>query len=317
MQFSKLVVLLCCVFATPAFSQGGEDGQRLNIRVYLEGALLNNGFATGPDGRPLMRDNLRISPFDNLSHLPTSDPYQTHIGDVDLARVNAHVGVGNRQDLTNIQDPDVVFGITGENAIVDWVFVEIRSAENYARVIATRSGLLQRDGDVVDLDGTSSLWFPDLTAETFRVVVRHRNHIGAMSDIVTAERLVDFTSPSFAIFDYGTSYMPTLNFSNLATKMNALNGYRALWSGDFNSDCKIKCAIPNDDLSTAFYEQDFTGTGYAPGYYQGDFDMNSIVTFTGSPSDAQLLESQVKNFNLNPSRIPNFNYFIEQVPPRN
>src|SRR5690606_28618993 len=132
MQFSKFVTLLCFAFAAPAMGQGGEEGQRLNIRVYLEGALLNNGFATGQDGRPLMRDNLRVSPFDNLSHLPATDPYQTQVGDVDLRTVNAHVGAGTRQDLSTVETPDIVFGVAGENAIMDWIFVEVRSADDYA-----------------------------------------------------------------------------------------------------------------------------------------------------------------------------------------
>lgn len=316
MQFSKFVLLLCCAFAIPAMGQGDEDGQRLNIRVYLEGALVNNGFATGPDGRPLMRDNLRVSPFNNLTYLPAQDPYQSTIGDVNLSIVNAHVGIGNRQDLCTVQNPDVVFGITGEDAIVDWIFVEIRSAADQGQVLATRSGLLQRDGDIVDMDGVSGLWFPTLTAETFHVLLRHRNHLGAMSMVVTGDQLIDFTSTSLSLFDFGTEKMESLNFANMAMKMNAIPGFRALWAGDFNSDCKVKFSIPNDDLTTAFYEQDFTGTGYAPGYYQGDYDMNSVVTFTGNPSDAQLLENQAKNYMLNPSRIPNFNYFIEQVPAR-
>lgn len=317
MRMPKLLLLICLTTVVTAIGQTQENGQRLSVRVYLEGALLNNGNATSQDGRPLMRDNLRVSPFNSLNYLPSTDPYQQKIGDVDLKITNAHVAPGNRADLCTITNPDVVFGVSGDDAIVDWVFVEIRKAGDHGRVLATRSCLLQRDGDVVDLDGTSAVWFPELNDETFHVVIRHRNHLGVMSKIVTADQLIDFTSHMTQLFDFGANKVEGLNFANMSQKMNATQGYRALWAGDFNSDCKVKFSIPNDDLTTAYYEQDFTGTGYNPGYYQGDFDMNSVVTFSGNPNDAIFLEMQAKNYNLNPTHLPNFDYFIEQVPARN
>lgn len=299
-----------------AYGQNEENGQRLSIRVYLEGALINNGNATSQDGRPLMRDNLRVSPFNGLNYLPATDPYQQKIGEVDLKIANAHLAPGNRADLCTISNPDVVFGVNGEDAIVDWVFIEIRKAGDHGRLLATRSCLLQRDGDIVDVNGSSAVWFPEMNDETFPVVVRHRNHLGVMSKIVSADQLIDFTAHTTQLFDFGRTKAEGLDFTNMAQKTNVIQGYRALWAGDFNADCKVKLSIPNDDLTSAFYEQDFTGTGYRPGYYQGDFDMNSIVTFSGNPNDAILLEMQAKNYMLNPSHLPNFDYFLEQVPTR-
>lgn len=317
MQVSKFVVFFFLAMSSQIIAQGDEGGQRLRIRAYLEGALINNGNAVSEDGKPLMRDNLRVSPFNNLNYLPATDPYQTTISDINLSTINTHVGTGSSPEFCTVAQPEVVFGVTGDNAIVDWVFVEIRKANQHNLTLATRSGLLQRDGDVVDVDGVSDLWFPTLIDETFHVVIRHRNHLGVMTQIVTSEQIIDFTSAMTPLFDFGTTIIEGLNYGNLAQKTNVVQGYRALWAGDFNSDCKIKLAIPNDDLTTAFYEQDYSGTGYTPGYFQGDFDMNSVVTFTGSPNDAALLENQAKTYNLNPTALPNFNYFIEQVPPRN
>jgi hypothetical protein len=317
MSFSKILLCLGLLLSFSAYSQGDESGQRLQLRVYLEGALMNNGNAVGEDGRPLMRDNLRVSPFTGLNYLPTSNPYQTIISEVNLSNANAHVGIGNRSDLITISNPDQVFGVFGDNAIVDWIFVEIRKAGDTDNVIATRSCLVQRDGDVVDLDGQSHVWFPDLTDETFHVAIRHRNHLGVMSNVVTSNNLIDFTSPQFAVFDFGTTKGQGLNYQNLSQKVHINQGYRTLWAGDFNADCKVKFAMPNDDLTIAFYEQDLSGTGYTPGYFQGDFDMNSVVTFSGANNDSALLEAQAKNYHLNPTQLPNFDYFIEQIPARN
>ncbi|HMC98166.1 MAG TPA: delta-60 repeat domain-containing protein, partial [Flavobacteriales bacterium] len=46
-----------------------------------------------------------------------------------------------------------VLAVTGNNAIVDWVVIELRSNTAPATVLASRSALLQRDGDVVGMDG--------------------------------------------------------------------------------------------------------------------------------------------------------------------
>ena len=46
----------------------------VKARVYLEGALMNNGNALSSSGKPLMRDNLRLSPFTNTSYIPLNDP---------------------------------------------------------------------------------------------------------------------------------------------------------------------------------------------------------------------------------------------------
>lgn len=48
-----------------------------------------------------------------------------------------------------------VLTTTGNDAIVDWVFVQLRSSTDNTSVQYTRCALVQRDGDVVDVDGSS------------------------------------------------------------------------------------------------------------------------------------------------------------------
>ncbi|MBP7512985.1 MAG: delta-60 repeat domain-containing protein, partial [Flavobacteriales bacterium] len=62
--------------------------------------------------------------------------------------------------------------VTGNNAIVDWVIVEMRPVATPATVVAARAVLLQRDGDVVDLDGTSTVGFAGLAAGNYCVAVK-------------------------------------------------------------------------------------------------------------------------------------------------
>ncbi len=68
--------------------------------------------------------------------------------------------------------------------IVDWVLVEIRDPSDNTNVIATRAGLLRKDGMILDLDGMEGLKFTTLTVSSGFVAIRHRNHLGVMSSAV-------------------------------------------------------------------------------------------------------------------------------------
>ncbi|MBS1629018.1 MAG: hypothetical protein JST27_03075, partial [Bacteroidetes bacterium] len=181
----------------------------INVRAYLEGALVNNGSATATDGRPLMRDNLRNSPYNGTNVIPVNDPYETATTNVNV--VSSYTKLApqtTHPEFHQINDSSSVFSVTGQNAIVDWVFVELRSKSNNATVQATRAGLIQRDGDIVDVDGQSCLLFPGVAVDSYYVSVRHRDHLGAMTkygqSASNLETLVDFTVPGTPIYDKGT-----------------------------------------------------------------------------------------------------------------
>jgi len=296
-------------------------GKSLRIRLYLEGAMLNAPNNFGSDGKRLMRDDLRVSPFTGSNYIPRTDPYQKTIKFVNLSVKHKHVGVGSFPEYSNIADSAAVFGVTGENAIVDWVFVEIRSASNNKQVIATRAGLLQRDGHVVDVDGVSDLLFPDLSDTEFYVAVFHRNHLGCMSLLVSGDDLIDFTNPQTPVFDFGNTMGGRLDYTGLCRKTNQ-NGYAMLWAGNFNADAAIKFDPPGDDHNilmmetSGFSEPGNFGKG-ALGYFQGDYDMNSKVKYDNPLDDKNMLFSQVLFYELNLQLLGNFTYFIEQVPSRN
>lgn len=64
---------------------------------------------------------------------------------------------------------------------VDWILVELRDPNTPSTVIAVRAALLQRDGDVVDVDGKSPVGFESVSPGSYYISVRHRNHLGTMS----------------------------------------------------------------------------------------------------------------------------------------
>ena len=138
-----------------------HEGVQFQVKMKLQGALHGE---TNITPTTLMRDDLRAKGL-----LPTLEPY------TDLPGF-AHVNGGGGETVA----PEV-FDVTGPDAIVDWIFIEIRSDTILDSVMATRSALLQRDGDVVDLDGFSPIVFKKMKPGDYNVLIRHRNHLPMMT----------------------------------------------------------------------------------------------------------------------------------------
>lgn len=167
-----------------------------------------------------------------LSNFPLSDPYK-------VAPLNTNfVHVNNSQTASTTP---LVIATTGSNAIVDWVFLELRSGvPGSTTVVSTRAALLQRDGDIVDMDGVSPVKFTGTAVGSYYIAVRHRNHLGfRTSNIFTLNStptVLDFTNNSVSL--YGASPLITV-----APSMQAMQG------GDSNSDGSV------DAFDTIIWEQ--------------------------------------------------------------
>jgi hypothetical protein len=300
---------------------------------------MNNSNSLSSDGRPLMRDNLRVSPFTGANYIPKSDPYKIPTTYIDATSRFTHLAPGNRSDFATIPDSATVFGVTGQDAIVDWVFVQLRSKLN-GTVIATRSGLVQRDGDVVDLNGVEALRFPGIPMDDYYVSVRHHRHLGVMSGVAQTPQqlttLVNFTKPDLPNYDFGVQGQANANpniirpnkannqqnYTGLAQNGRIKTGFNAMWGGDFDGDGKIKAENPNDDLNVLFfdvfaYPGNASGNAnydFAYGYLPGDFDMNSKSKFDNPNDDKNMLFAQLVTYQLNVSLLSNFDFFLEQLP---
>ncbi len=250
------------------------------------------------------------------------DPYRNPMPNFDLSYRYGAITQGNTALFETIQDSVAVFAVNDHNAVIDWVFIELRAKEDSTQVIGARAGLLQRDGDVVDVDGVSNLSFPGVLTDSLFVVVRHRSHLGAMSMKVSYQQLVDFTSPDMPVFNFGTSRNDGNDYTGLSMNDKVINGYMTLWAGDFNGDGKIKFTNPNDDLNYLFFDvfihpENTLGNAnfnYAYGYYSGDVNMNGKVKFDNPNDDKNLLYAQILFHPLNIDFLSNFNDFIEQIP---
>ncbi len=205
----------------------------------------------------MMRDDLRVSAV-----LPTTEPYSA------LGLMVA----GGGAETVNVSR----FSVTGKNAIVDWVLVELRNKNNPAHVIATRAALLERDGDVTGTDGYARIHF-GVPADDYFVSVRHRNHLGARTlgtiGLGAGEALVDFTTSSTAT--QGTE----------CTRSMA-NGRQALWSGNVVRDGALLYTGQNNDRDPILAAiGGVVPTGMVTGYFATDVNLDGIVRYTGANND--------------------------------
>ncbi|MEE9438290.1 MAG: Ig-like domain-containing protein [Saprospiraceae bacterium] len=295
----------------------------IKLRAYLEGPILRNDNETSPfTGDPLMRDDLRNSPFTGLNYIPVKDPY-TYSADAyaDIPGSFNKIGPGLLTQNTIIPDSAAVFSVTGDNAIVDWIHVELRSKDDMTLPIATRSGLIQRDGDIVDLDGVSDLKFNGINIDSFYVVIKHRSHLGAMTMKVSNSDFVDFTSLDIPMFDFGTTKNNGTDYTGLAQKSTRLPGYNVMWGGDFNCNGTVQFEGGAEDdlnilqISVLFNSPTFyINYNLNYGYFTGDFDMNSKAKFTNPDDDKNDLFEQVFLYPLNTVYATNTARVIEQIP---
>ncbi|AUD06239.1 hypothetical protein [Spirosoma pollinicola] len=277
----------------------------LQLKVMLQGALVGST-------NNLMRDDLRSKGF-----LPLTEPY-TAIGGSRFT----HLGGGGETMPASVTALNVGTG----DAVVDWVFVELRNPSNLSLVVATRSAMVQRDGDVVlASDGVSPLSFSGLTGSSFFVSVKHRNHLGAMTataiPLSTTGTVVDFTTMTSAqrwntvvgAFDYE------------GWEQTTVSGRQALWAGDANHNGKVKYQGSANDLITIFSEviaAQSTNTNplynydNALGYFFGDVNMDGKVKYQGTANDTSLIFTNViTNYStLNSGQLYNFDFMLEQIP---
>ena len=220
----------------------------LAAKAFLAGAL--------PGGINLMNDNLRTLPT-----FPLNEPY-TALG---MAPTG---GAGSIQPL--------VLSNTGTNAIVDWVLVELRSATNPQTLVARRAALVQRDGDIVDVDGISTLSLP-ASAGNYHVAVRHRNHLGVMS----ASAIV-LNSTTAASLDLRLSTTGTWGTNARATVGTAM----ASWSGNVTNNGQLAYIGSGNDRDLILVRVGgTTPNNVVAGYHQEDVNLNGSVSYTGTGND--------------------------------
>ncbi|MBK7382892.1 MAG: hypothetical protein IPI81_06080 [Flavobacteriales bacterium] len=238
----------------------------LSLRIFLGGAY---DATTG-----LMRDDLRQQDL-----LPTLQPY----GPPFYPPAN---GVGPWAV------PQHVLEVEGEDAVVDWVWLELINASDSSNVMATRVGLVHRNGTVTSADGHSPIDF-SAGAGSYFVRVRHRNHLGvtiaAPLTLGASVTTVDLTDPATTTF--GTD------------AQQEVNGVRMLWPGDATSDAAIKYVGPFNDRDRILVAIGGSNVNAVlPGYRTEDVNLDGVVKYVGTANDRDVI-LQVLDGSINAVRL--------------
>ncbi len=197
---------------------------KLSLVVFLQGPLVTSGTV-------IMDDSLRSN-----SLLPITSPY-----------------------ADSITSETTVFDITGTNAIIDWVWISLRDKNDPTVVLASQSGLLQADGDIVSVNGTSALEF-DSPSDSYYIAVNHRNHVAVMS-----ANTVALNTSTVTTIDLSDATASVFGGSNSVVNMG--NGVFAMIAGDFDENGQIQ----NTDTNAVIQLLGISG------YSKADMDMNGQV----------------------------------------
>ncbi|MEM6718988.1 MAG: hypothetical protein AAF611_06730 [Bacteroidota bacterium] len=252
------------------------------IQIFLQGPLLNPN--TGEED--LMRDDLRVG-----GYLPTTSPY-----------------------ADGITCEATVFDVTGDDAIVDWIWIELRDASDSTIVSYSQSALIQRDGDVVDVDGVSPLDF-STDDVSYYVAIKHRNHLGVMS-----RNLNTFTTGTTTTLNYRFFNESAFYGSNPQTDFGMPLETYAMWCGNVNQDTVVQYSGTSPDtpdilsevLNDAGNFLNFPTYSIA-GYNTNDANMDGVVQYSGTNPDTPFI---LQNVLAHPGNFLNFSTYqiLEQLP---
>lgn len=229
---------------------------RLQLKVGLQGAYKSNG---------LMHDDLMVHGL-----IPLKQPYR-----------NKHFDYYGDETLA-----DVVMNASGEDAVVDWVLLELRDPDESGSVVHNQALILQRDGDIVDPSTGLDTLNISLEQGGYIVGLRHRNHLGVM----TAEPLL--LNDTATLLDFTSKQTLVAGEDGRAE----VNGRMLLWVGDLQHDKRIITQGPGSDANSVYegilsnknntgYNMNFQFSGYNP----LDLNMDGRIIFSGPNNDATLL----------------------------
>ncbi len=256
----------------------------VRLKTILDGGRIG----TSPGS--FMRDDLR-----SLQFIPMNEPYKNTIG-------FSHKGKGGEEVLSAN-----LLNLTGGNALVDWLFVEVRNVATPHEVLATQSVVLQRDGEVTNVVGNDVVVFPTLPADNYLVSIRHRNHLGMTT--ATPWQLSTLEPP---LLDFTSIELEKMGGSK-AGKIGS-NNQVSLWAGDLNGDRKVIYQGPNNDVFKLFTEVlanedniNQLANFIVHGYKQTDLNLDGKSIYQGPNNDrAMLLLNSILQHPNNSTLLANY-----------
>jgi hypothetical protein len=177
----------------------------------------------------------------------------------------------------------------GDDSVVDWVLVELRDALTPGVIIARRAALVQSDGDVVDVDGTSAVRFEEVAPGNYRIGITHRNHMRVVT--AAAHSLGGAAMP----VDMSAAGTAMIHGSAARKQVNGTFPALVLWGGNANGNETVNYFGSNSDrqviLNAVGSAVPFSQLNAV--YHDADVNMNGIVNYYGSDSDRQFILNNV------------------------
>lgn len=275
-----------------AYSAGGGLAQEyLNIINETAGVSLSaRAMLSGcyDPGTGMMHDSLRT-----MGLIPLNEPYS--------AAPYSKPAIGEANGETTNAG---ALAVTGNNAIVDWCLIELRSASNPATILANKRALIQRDGDIVAEDGTSPVNFSTLSYGMYYVTVKHRNHLGIMTASPVA-----LGPCNFGVVDL-TSLPLWVKAGELNGPAKMMGSLQTMWAADANRNKNTKynglsndkqevlnavgVATPNNVLSPVYRSEDANMDGKVK-YNNTDNDRNVIANMVGTSTPNNIVNQHTPN----------------------
>jgi len=230
-----------------------------------------------------MNDSLRIKP-----DFPLSAP--------GIYGAGKYAHAGRQPANAGVINP-AILSVTGPDAIVDWVFLWLKDPANPATNLQTLVALLQRDGDIVDLDGVSPVAIPGNATQNYILGVGHRNHLSVRSPNGSG---LSFGEQSTTVYDFttaqskafGTNPMRQIDTAPLTFGLYAGNANPTITANSGHITVKYN-GSSNDRNALLGVVGISTPNAIVTGYRNEDVNLDWQVKYNGSANDRNVILSTV------------------------
>jgi len=161
-----------------------------------------------------------------------------------------------------------------------------------ATVIQTRSAFVQRDGDIVDIDGVSPVYFNNVDAgANYTIAIRHRNHLGIATDPVANLQSLSEATPGTTT-DFTT--MTDAQIFGTSAAFTTSAGKVLLWGGNINANGNTRYQGAGNDRAVLLTDVGGNELSVLTNVYnRSDINMNRTVRYQGAANDRAFLLSTV------------------------
>jgi cysteine-rich repeat protein len=250
-------------------------------------ALLQAAFDTNEG---LMRDNLGTAQY-----LPLQAPYTK---------------LGYTLSGATTLDPNLL-NHTDDNALVDWVFIELRDKADPTQMQYRFAALIQRDGDVVEPSTGNTILTAQLPNDDYYIAIRHVNHLGTMTRTPIA-----LSDSNLSIIDFIDPNLETWG-DNARLIIEPIS---LLWAGDSNHDGKVIAVGIDNDINPILGNvllhpdnSELHANYIAEGYAANDINLDGNTIYAGNNNEVNWINANTLSHPNNHTHSANF--IIEQQLP--